>query len=441
MAMEGWRAGIIILLLSIVPAGALQQRPIQTTLYRSVLKVYSFPFALAATRRRDSRIRNTRTKKSREEEESLNLPRLEWPIDDPNHRPVSPAEESIQEVDRIRRFLELRSARGKTTFIDDDDSSTVTNAGAKTGWEASVQAGSKPSAPSSTSPRPRKASDKKQQKPTPKRKSERRKSPPPKTLTRYTGSMIRTDLPYELTLQALRTYHQEESHLVMPRTFVVPAPEEEVVSSATEISLNVTSKRYAYPVEWHGADLAGTVYDMKWWTRYIKHRPDRVADLNQLGFIWERLQPEWNLVLEALVTYGIMNGNLLVPAKFVIPHNDTNYPRATWGIPLGNRVYRIRDRNDFLHGDTAVSRRNQLDSLGFCWDVREHYFQIFCQALELYAKNEIPEDLDHNTNVRNPSKAHFRGALRIPAKFVVPENSPVWPKELWGYPLLSLIHI
>ena len=63
----------------------------------------------------------------------------------------------------------------------------------------------------------------------------------------------------------------------------------------------------------------------------MKNNPERVAELNKLGFIWERLQPEWNLVLEALISYLSLHGDLLVPTTFVVPHDSEHYPKATWG--------------------------------------------------------------------------------------------------------------
>jgi Helicase associated domain len=184
--------------------------------------------------------------------------------------------------------------------------------------------------------------------------------------------------------------------------------------------------RYAfsdYPSAWHGVDLAGTVYDMTWWQMHVKHKPDRVAELNRLGFIWERLQPEWNLVLEALITYSSLHGNLLVPFKFVVPYGDDAWPKATWGIALGSSVYRIRMRGDFLRGSVTWSRREQLDALGFVWDLQEYRFRIFFEALVVFAEFE---------NGRGGAKS--KNVLRVPTTFVVPSTSN-WPRNLWGYKL------
>lgn len=213
------------------------------------------------------------------------------------------------------------------------------------------------------------------------------------------------DIPYSVTLQALRTYWALNNDLVLPRRYIVPYSP-------------------LFPVEFHGVDLSNTVYNMKWWSRHVKSRPERVSELNKLGFVWERLQPEWNLVLEALITYYSMHGNLLVPFNFSVPHGNPEWPRATWGLNLGHIVYRIRSRNDFLRGSQSASRRDQLDRLGFVWDAHERKFFRFHLALRLYA--QIMEC--------GPFSKGRTKALRVPTSFKIPCNDE-WPSELWGYPL------
>jgi hypothetical protein len=211
------------------------------------------------------------------------------------------------------------------------------------------------------------------------------------------------DLPYESALAVLRVYHAFHGNLVLPRRYIVP-------------------ENVGYPEEWVGLDLASSVYNMKWWQRNIKERPERVHELNQLGFIWERLQPQWNIVLEALVTYHSLFGDVLVPSKFIVPHGDRQWPKATWGVPLGNCIYRIRSRNDFLSGPNSASRRSQLERLGFVWDVYEQRFDRFYCALRHFVLLHC-----HQTGRPTP--------VRVPSTFVIPENDDQWPRDLWKYPL------
>ena len=235
------------------------------------------------------------------------------------------------------------------------------------------------------------------------------KNSDPRASKKCTTKTNGLDLPYESAIETLRAYHSNHSNLVIPRRFIVP-------------------KEDVYPTEWHGIDLCSTVYNMKWWQRHVKQNPDRVAELNKLGFIWERLQPEWNLVLEALITYSALNGDLLVPTKFVVPHESEHYPKATWGLPLGNCVFRIRSRHDFLRGKNAESRRAQLDGLGFVWDMTEHLFRKFYFVLRHFKKLEEERPQEGTGGARR--------ALRVPSTFIVPSGEDSgWPPELWGYRL------
>lgn len=224
----------------------------------------------------------------------------------------------------------------------------------------------------------------------------------PTELKRRNGA----DLPYESAIVALRAYHGLHGDLVIPRRYIVPATD-------------------PYPEEWHGVDLASSVYTMRWWLKNVKQKPARVAELNELGMIWGRLQPEWNLVLEALITFKTLEGDLLVPNKFVVPHGDERWPVATWGLALGSCVYRIRARNDFLRGSKALSRRDQLDRLGFVWDVHEYSFQKFYAALRHFARLELVGPFSSGSQIK---------AVRVPTAFVVPQ-SEAWPSSLWGYQL------
>ncbi|CAJ1954562.1 unnamed protein product [Cylindrotheca closterium] len=210
------------------------------------------------------------------------------------------------------------------------------------------------------------------------------------------------EIPYAFTIQALKLYHENHGDLILPRRYVIPESD-------------------IYPSELHGVDLAGTVYHIKWWQRHVKQRPDRVTELNSLGFVWERLQPEWNLVLEGLLTYGTIYGNLLIPSKFVIPY-ETKWPKSTWGLALGNCVHRIRTRGEYMQGDNAWSRKEQLDSVGFIWCTREYKFEVFCRALRFYAQIEV-KGSGYNTV----------GIMKIPSSFVIPTGDAAWPKDLWGY--------
>jgi len=208
------------------------------------------------------------------------------------------------------------------------------------------------------------------------------------------------EISYDSTFEALRAYHKAHGDLVLPRRFIVPFSSE-------------------YPKDWHGVDLSTSVYNMKWWQTNVRYHPSRVSELNELGFVWERLQPEWNIVLEALITYSSINGNLLVPTSFVVPHGDeTQWPKATWGIPLGRNVRKIRARQDFV--GRRPDRVQQLNAMGFIWDLSDYNFRRCLRAMMWFSK--LNED-------------QYK-ALRVPNTFVVPYgHESGWPEDLWGFPL------
>lgn len=206
-------------------------------------------------------------------------------------------------------------------------------------------------------------------------------------------------LSYDSALSALEAYHRNYGDLAIPGNFAVPATND-------------------YPAEWHGVKLANYIYTMKWWQKHISQHKDRVTQLNQLGFIWERLQPKWNLFMESMAYYRNFNGHVLVPASFVVPRHD-DWPKACWDLKLGSIVQRLRIRHDFLTGENSVERRHQLDRLGFVWDVGEYHFVRLYKALQHFDRLE-----------------RENSSLRVPSKFVVPsghENG--WPPRMWGYPL------
>jgi hypothetical protein len=78
-----------------------------------------------------------------------------------------------------------------------------------------------------------------------------------------------------------------------------------------------------------------------------------------------------------------------------------------------------------IRGPKAPSRRDQLDHLGFVWDVHEHCFYKFYQALCRFALIE-----ESGRFSRGRTKA-----LRVAATFIVPHGDDRWPTELWGFSL------
>lgn len=166
-----------------------------------------------------------------------------------------------------------------------------------------------------------------------------------------------------------------------------------------------------WPRRLHGAPLARLVYRMKFWQKHIASFPSRREQLDHLGFIWSRLQSEYNVVLEALVTFRHLRGDLRVPATFVVPC-QAPWPESCWKMRLGQRVSLIRNRGDYISSNPE--RWFQLDDLGFVWEASEDSWDRFHAALVAYKE--------------------VHGHLFVPRSFKVPSTSE-WPVQLHGYKL------
>ena len=97
---------------------------------------------------------------------------------------------------------------------------------------------------------------------------------------------------------------------------------------------------------------------------FVKDHPERRAELDAIGFVWDDLERRWEEVLAALQAYQQVHGDLQVPKAFVVP-SEAPWAEEAWGMKLGGRVDNIRHRGDFVREDP--DRRAELDALGFRW--------------------------------------------------------------------------
>jgi hypothetical protein len=97
----------------------------------------------------------------------------------------------------------------------------------------------------------------------------------------------------------------------------------------------------------------------------VKHHPERRAELDALGFVWDDRERRWEEVHAALLAYQEVHGDLEVPQAFVVP-SEAPWPEEAWGVPLGSRVHTIRSQEIFVKHHPE--RRAELDALGFVWD-------------------------------------------------------------------------
>ncbi|KAF0690249.1 hypothetical protein As57867_018284, partial [Aphanomyces stellatus] len=240
-----------------------------------------------------------------------------------------------------------------------------------------------------------------------------------------------------------------------------------------------------WPEHWRGIKL-----DISTFRRAYKHGlldPLIVAQLDKIGFVWNCLEHRWQLNIESLELYKEKDGDLLIQEKFVVPDKDPTWPVYLWRKKLGNLVHRLRASKNLMSSD----RREVLTAMGFVWDAVEDARLLNLKALEIYktlhgdflvpinfiipqndewpealwdkklgfivrgfraAQDSMPEnrraELDAmgfvwNVPVDNWARkiAAFEifknqhHHLKIPLKFVVPDQDPAWPSDMWGLKL------
>jgi Fe2+ transport system protein FeoA len=118
--------------------------------------------------------------------------------------------------------------------------------------------------------------------------------------------------------------------------------------------------------------------------RVNKHKmsPERRQRLNELGFVWDPHEADWEEGFNHLKIYRDRVGDCLVEQR----HKEN-------GFALGQWVSRQRQSKDTL----SLKRRQRLDELGFVWDILERDWEEGFNHLRAYKSRE------NNCNV---SKSH-----------------------------------
>jgi superfamily II DNA or RNA helicase len=97
---------------------------------------------------------------------------------------------------------------------------------------------------------------------------------------------------------------------------------------------------------------------------------ERVQRLDQIGFVWELLDNQWEEMFAALVAYKQRHGDCNVPARW--PEN----------LILSQWVITQRSNRDKLE----AAKRAQLDEVGFTWQVRDSQWQEIFNGLVAFKK-------------------------------------------------------
>jgi superfamily II DNA or RNA helicase len=110
------------------------------------------------------------------------------------------------------------------------------------------------------------------------------------------------------------------------------------------------------------------------------HSPERIARLEELGFVWDFRADDFERKLALLQRYIAREGNALVPRNFSVD-----------GVNLGQWVSTMRVARTMRRpGKQALSveRIAKLDALGFVWHAKDDAFEQNCLLLERFGARE-----------------------------------------------------
>jgi hypothetical protein len=198
-------------------------------------------------------------------------------------------------------------------------------------------------------------------------------------------------------LSAIKTYKllhniPEGSPVTIPKAFVVPHD-----------SPN-------WPQELWGMKLGQTVGNKLRQRAFSKLEPEFTA----VGLSTKR-ETSARKAIEAIrayrVVHNIPDGSpVSVPYAFVVPPGNSNWPRDLWGMKLGGVAQGVVNCGAFKE------YKEEFSALGLSAQ-RELAPQQAIKAIKVYRAV-------HNIAPGSP--------VIIPYSFIVPQNEPGWPQELWG---------
>ncbi|GMF17183.1 unnamed protein product [Phytophthora lilii] len=222
--------------------------------------------------------------------------------------------------------------------------------------------------------------------------------------------------PFLSLVTALRVFHEQNGHFLVPYTFQVPSDDPQ------------NAVKCPWPEETRGLNLGREI--RKFVSVSSANSPSNLQEvrrqLDAVGFPeirdWKRFQ--WQQVsIAALKCYKEMEGDLLVPRKFVVPEGDLKWPKPTWGLKLGSHVNFLRQNREEL----MKYQVQDLDEIGFIWVVADYNWDVlFMPALKRYRE--------------------LHGHCDVPQNFVVgkgdqqKEGEEEWGEVLQGYRLGPMVN-
>ena len=153
---------------------------------------------------------------------------------------------------------------------------------------------------------------------------------------------------FAVGLAALTAYRAEHGHARVPRGYRTP--------SGYRLGGWVNKQRKAYN------------------TSPRRLSPERTADLEALGMIWDPFAEAFAVGLAELTTYHAEHGDVRVPASYRTP---SDYPLGQW-VGKQRVAYNASPRR------LSPERIADLETLGMSWDPLEEAFAVGLAALTAY---------------------------------------------------------
>jgi hypothetical protein len=114
---------------------------------------------------------------------------------------------------------------------------------------------------------------------------------------------------------------------------------------------------------------------------------DRIKRLDDIGFVWNRLESGWEEMFELLRDYKINHGNCNVPLRWVVDN-----------INIGSWV--SIQRKSYLSNKLDKDRIKRLDDIGFVWDILEskweEMFEVLTECKKTHGNCNAPSNWAEN---------------------------------------------
>jgi hypothetical protein len=149
---------------------------------------------------------------------------------------------------------------------------------------------------------------------------------------------------------SLKAFKQVHGDLNVPSVFVVPSEE-------------------PWPEEAWGLRLGAATSQIRTSGIYIRNRPERRLQLEDMGFVFDGDERRWEDTKSALKLYHEIHGHVNAKQSFVVPLEDP-WPEAMWDKRLGEIVAQLRSKNIYDARDVP-ERRQWLEEHGFKWKLRQ----------------------------------------------------------------------